>query len=111
MLNSNMNSDGRGSIGSIPSSNLVSTGVSCHISGPQDSYKFMGISSSGQVSTSVLEQPDTSVGSLQISKWLSQVSSYLAGASLLLPPAINNNELFCEANSQVHFCKKDTFLL
>lgn len=106
-----MNSDGRGSIGSIPCSSLVSTGVSCHILGSQDPYKFLVIYSSGQVFTSGLEQPDTSVGSLQISKWLSQVSSYLAGAALLLPPAINNNEMLYKANSQIHFYKKDTFLL
>lgn len=46
-----------------------------------------------------------------ISKWFSQVSSYLAGTSLPLPPAINNNEMFYKANSQIQFYKQDKFLL
>lgn len=48
-------------------------------------------------------------GPLQISKWLSKVSFYLAGASLPLPPATNNNEMFYKANSQIQFYTKIHF--
>lgn len=48
-------------------------------------------------------------GPLQISKWLSKVSSYLAGASFPLPPVTNNNEMFYKANSQIQFYKKIHF--